>query len=132
MRAPSSLLHSRRLRLLLVCLVASFGVSACSSVESSGDPALVVQVSDDGITVENQTGTPLTKGEIRLIPQGIPRPYIAALTHLGHGQKRSVYFRNFRMSDATPFRRDVANVKSVRVVATDVNGKTFQREIPFK
>ncbi len=132
MRSPFSLLHSRGLRLLLVCVVASFGVLACSSVESSGDPALVVAISDDGIIVENQTGNALSKGEVTLVPQGIPRPYIAALSHVGNGQKRSVYFRDFRTSDATPFRRDFVKVKSVRVVATDVVGKTFQREVPFK
>ena len=78
------------------------------------------------------TGNPLTKGEIALIPQGIPRPYVAMLTRLGHGQKREFQFRTFRMSDATPFKREIAKVKSVRVMATDVSGKTYQREVPFK
>jgi hypothetical protein len=132
MRSPFSRSHSRGLWLVVVCLVASVGISACTSVESSGDPALVVSVADDGIVIENQTGMPLTKGDISLMPQGIPRPYLAALSHLVNGQKRTIYFRNFRMSDATPFRRDVAKVKSIKVVATDVNGKTFQREVPFK
>jgi hypothetical protein len=132
MRAPFSLPFSRGLWLFVVCLVASVGISACTSVESSGDPALVVSVAADGIVVENQTGNPLTKGEISLLPQGISRPYIAPLSNLGNGQKRTIYFRNFRMSDATPYRREVANVKAVRVVATDVMGKGFQREVPFK
>lgn len=132
MRAPFSLPYSRGLWLFVVCLVASVGIPACASVESTGDPTLVVVVSDAGIVVENQTGYPLSKGQVSIVPQGIPRVYTAPLTHVGNGQKRSVYFRDFRMSDATPFRRDLVNAKSVRVVATDVMGKTYQREVPFK
>lgn len=132
MRSPFPLPQCHGIRLLLLCVLVSFAVSACSAAESTGDPTLVVSVSDDGVTVENQTGNPLTKGEIALIPQGIPRPYVAMLTRLGHGQKREFQFRTFRMSDATPFKREIAKVKSVRVMATDVSGKTYQREVPFK
>jgi hypothetical protein len=106
---------------------------ACTTaVPSSGDESLVVEVLQDEVTVENRTGTALSKGEISIMPQGFPRPYISNVSYLPNGAKRSFAFSTFRMSDGSPFRRDVANGKSVKVSARDVGGKTFEREVPFK
>jgi hypothetical protein len=113
--------------------VSSAAVTACAgNAAGSGDTSLVVEVLQDGITLENQTGTSLSKGEVAVIPQGIPRPYVMALPHMTNGAKRTFPFSAFRMSDGSPFRRDVANGRTVKITARDVSGKTYEREVPFK
>jgi hypothetical protein len=72
------------------------------------------------------------KGEVSVIPQGIPRPYVMNLPHMSPGEKRTFQLSSFRMSDGSPFRRDIANGKSVKVSAKDLSGKTYEREVPFK
>jgi len=121
---------------LRVCLLAAATAAApaCGSgaVASTGDASLVVEVLQDEITLENHTGTALNRGEISIVPMGPPRPYISNLSYLANGAKRSFAFSTFRMSDGSPFRRDVANGKSVKVAARDIGGKEYQREVPFK
>ena len=114
-------------------VLSSIAVGACSGdANGSGDMSLVVEVLQDSITLENKTGTSLTKGEMTVIPQGIPRPYVMILPHMTNGAKRTFPLSSFRMSDGSPFRRDVANGRTVKISATDVAGKTYEREIPFK
>jgi hypothetical protein len=114
-------------------LIAAGAAAACSGTASeSGDTSLVVDVSMMAVTVENQTGTSLVKGEVNLLTQGIPRSYMALLPHMSNGEKRSFPLETFRSTDGTQYRRSVVNARSVKVVATDVGGKTYQREVPFK
>jgi hypothetical protein len=121
------------LRVVLLSVVVSSAAAACSSnVEGSGDTSLGVTVSQDEITIENLTGTSLSKGEVSIIPQGFARPYLANLSYMASGSKRSIPLNSFRMSDGSPFRRDVTNGKSVKVSAKDVSGKAYEREVPFK
>jgi hypothetical protein len=122
----------RSLLVVLSILAASGGAAACSGVAESGDLSLVIQVSQDEITVENRTGASLSKGEVSITPQGIARPYVANLVYMTNGSKHSFPLTSFRMSDGSPFRRDVANGKSVKVTAKDVSGKTYEHEVPFK
>ncbi len=122
----------RRFLLYIAVAAASAGVAACSDAQGSGDTSLGVEVAQDEVTIENKTGTSLSKGEVSIIPLGISRPYIANLTYLTSGGKRSIPLNSFRMSDGSPFRRDVAKGKSVKVTAKDVTGKTYEREVPFK
>ena len=133
MRYPRLVQDSVLIRLFVLCVVVSPVAAACSSAPSaSGDTTLVVTVSASDVTVENQTGTSLVRGEVSVIPQGISSPYVALLPHLSSGQKRTLPFGAFRSSDGTPFRQDVASGRSVKVTATDATGKTYQREVPFK
>jgi hypothetical protein len=114
-------------------MVSSAAAGACSGdTKESGDTSLVVEVLQDSITLENKTGTSLTKGEMTVIPQGIPRPYVMILPHMTNGAKRTFQLSSFRMSDGSPFRRDIANGRTVRITARDAAGKTYEREVPFK
>lgn len=132
MRSPRSFKGSFGIPLFLVVLGLSAGVSACSSAEGSGDLSLVVEVLDDEITLENKTGTSLTKGEVTIIPAGgIPRPYVVNLPYMTSGAKRSFPFKTFRMSDGSVFRSDVTKGRTVKITATDATGKTYAREVPF-
>jgi hypothetical protein len=134
MRHPVRFGGSVGFRLFLVGVFVSVSAAACSSSEAveSGDPSLVVEVSDSSVTLENQTGVSLSRGEIAVIPQGIPRPYVMNFSYMSSGQKRTFALNSFRMSDGTPFRRGVATGRSVKVTATDVTGKAYEREVPFE
>jgi hypothetical protein len=123
-----------RLYLCLASVVLSCAaVAGCASdAAGSGDTSIVVEVLEDGITIENLTGTSLSKGEVTVVPKGIPRPYVMILPHMTNGSKRTFPFNSFRMSDGSPFRRDIANGRTVKVEAKDVSGKTYTREVPFK
>jgi hypothetical protein len=131
MRSRSSFHEGGRLFLLLLCVAVPMIGIACSEPAESGDPALVVQVLDDAVTVENRTGTSLSKAELSIIPQGIPRPYTALVGRLSSGEKRSFALTAFRM-DGTPFRRGIANGRRVRLTGVDPGGKAYQREVAFK
>jgi hypothetical protein len=131
MRSPRSFQGSVSIPLFLLCVAASAGAAACSEAAGSGDTSLVIEVADDSVTVQNQTGNSLTKGEISIIPRGFPRPYTAILGRLSSGEKRTFVLSSFRM-DGTPFRRGVATGRAIKMTATDVSGKTYQREVPFE
>jgi hypothetical protein len=120
------------LRFCVLYAIVAAAPAACGGTASSGDTALVVEVLQDEITLENHTGTALSRGEISIMPQGFPRPYVSNISYLSSGAKRSFSLNSFRMSDGSPFRRDVANGKSVKVTARDATGKTYEREVPFK
>jgi hypothetical protein len=131
--SPSHLLRSLvRISLPLSFVVISTVVPGCSGASASGDTGLVVEISLTGISVENQTGTTLTKGEVSVIPGGIPQPYVTLLSHMSNGEKRTFPLNSFRTSDGTPLRPDVANPRSVKVTATDIGGAVHEREVPYK
>jgi len=88
-------------------------------------------VSAAAISLENRTGTSLSKGQVSVIPEGIPRPYVVLLPYMASGEKRTFPLSAFRAQDGTPFRQDVAKGKSVKVTATDSNGQVREREVPF-
>lgn len=129
MRSPLSL----HFRLLLSWCVILAAAVACSTAESSGDTLLGVEVSQDEITVENRTGTPLTRGEISVVPYGtVPRPYVLILPRLSIGEKRSFPLSAFRNEDGTRFMRGAAKGRRVKITARDVGGRTYEREVPFR
>jgi len=133
MRSRRSLQRGVGVGLFALSVVAlSGGAAGCSGVAESGDLSIVVEIAQDEVIVENRTGGSLSKGEVSIMPQGIARPYVANLTYMPNGSKRSFPLNSFRMSDGSPFRRDVAKGKSVKVSAKDVAGKTFEHEVPFK
>ena len=133
MRAPRPLRESVGTRLVLLCVLVSTAAAACSSAPSSGDTSLVVEVSQDAVTVENRTGTPLTRGEVSVIPYGtVPRPYVLVMPRLSIDEKRAFPLTSFRNADGTRFMRNAARGRRVRVTAQDVGGKTYEREVPFK
>lgn len=131
MRSPRSFKGNLALRHFVVCVAVS-AAAACSEASGSGDTRLVVEISQDEVTIENKTGASLMRGEVSIIPQGFARPYVMNLPHLSVGEKRAFQINSFRMSDGSPFRRDVAKGKSVKVTARDLSGQTYEREVPFK
>src|SRR5262245_39877024 len=132
MRSPGLLQTRAAVPAALLCLALSGGIAGCSSAEGSGDASLVVEVLQDEITLENKTGSSLAKGEISIIPMGFGRPFVANITYMTSGSKKSFPMNSFRAPDGSKFARDVGSAKAVKVSAKDPVGKTFEREVPFK
>jgi hypothetical protein len=133
MRYPGSFGGSIRSALLLLGVLVCSAAAACGGgAVASGDASLVVEVSGSSVSLENQTGVSLARGEISIIPEGIPRPYVMNFSYMSSGQKRTFPLNSFRTSDGTPFRQSIATGRSVKVTATDVTGKTYEREVPFE
>ena len=131
MRAARSFQGSLGIPHFVLCLAMSAGAAACSEAQGSGDTNLVVEVLQDEITLENKTGSSISKGELSIVPMGFERPYVSNISYLTVGAKRSFPLNSFRGSDGSPFRREVAKGKSVKVTARDSVGKSYEREVPF-
>jgi len=54
------------------------------------------------------------------------------LERVQSGEKRTIRLDSFRSKDGTPFRRGVTRVRSVKITATDLFGKTHEYQVPFK
>jgi hypothetical protein len=123
---------SVRVRLFVLCVAVAAVTASCGGVAETGDTALVLGISSSSITLENRTGTSLTKGQIAVVPEGIPRPYVVLLPYISSGEKRTFPLNTFRAQDGTPFRTDIAKGRSVKVTVTDASGQIREHEVPFK
>ena len=83
------------------------------------------------ITIENRSGNALAEGLIELVPSGVLAPYRRELPRLESGAKRDVPYDLFSGAGGARFRPGVTRIKSVRITAKDVSGKTYKVEAPF-
>lgn len=129
------------LRLLTICACAAACStapdtarnSAAGAVGTSGTPTpFTIEVSQTYLTIENRTGVPLAAGEIEIIPGGFLKPFKTSLSRLDSGERRPVMLNAFIGNDGMAFRRGLVRGRRVRVTATDVNGKTYEQEVPFE
>lgn len=127
---------SRKLVLPLASSVifAALTLTGCASL-SGDDEATApfgVQVSAMYITVENRTGTALIDGKVDIVPAGRIVVFTASWPRMEVGDKRDFMLSVFRGSDGTPFRRGVVRARRVKVTARDLEGKVYEREVPFE
>ena len=132
-------------RRVFVPLVGAFALgsilSACSgsnpdgAVGTSGESDTFVGVdvsTPPFVTVENRTGTSLVTGQVSLVTGGTRPPYFVMLPRIEHGGRRTFPLDSFRTNDGTPFRRNMARARAVKITANDLNGKPHEYEIPFQ
>ena len=127
-RVRVSILYAT-LTLLAVCAAA-----ACSSGTSgASDPnaPFGIGISQTFITVENRTGQPIVGGNVDIIPAGILPPFRSPLPRIEAGGKSDLMLTSFRGS-GTPFNRQIARAKSVKVSAKDQFGKVYEYEVLFE
>lgn len=115
---------------LLLAAAAASGCAAASGDDEATAP-LGVSISDWYVTVENRTGSPLVDGKVEIIPAG-PTVFQTSFPRMENRERRDFTLDTFRAIDGTPFRRGVIRARRVKVSAKDINGKVYEREVPFE
>jgi hypothetical protein len=115
----------------LAFLVIALSAAGCGA--SAQDPKAPVgfTASETYITIENRSGNALAEGLIELVPSGVLAPYRRELPRLESGAKRDVPYDLFSGAGGARFRPGVTRIKSVRITAKDISGKTYKVEAPF-
>jgi hypothetical protein len=115
----------------LAFLVIALSAAGCGA--SAQDPKAPVgfTASETYITIENRSGNALAEGLIELVPSGVLAPYRRELPRLESGAKRDVPYELFSGAGGARFRPGVTRIKSVRITAKDISGKTYKVEAPF-
>jgi hypothetical protein len=116
----------------LIGLVASLSATGCGrALADDPNAPVAVTVSQTYLTVNNKAGSPLIDGTIELVPSGVLAPYRTSLPRVESGSNREVRLDRFSGADGVRFLRGATRIRSVRLLATDLTGKTYKREVPF-
>lgn len=121
-------------RVVSCFLLATLLLTGCASL-SGDDEATApfgVEVSNMYITVENRAGTALVDGKVEIVPAGRMVVFVASWPRMEAGDKRDIMLNVVRGTDGTPFRRGVVRARTVKVTAKDMDGKLYEREVPFQ
>jgi hypothetical protein len=114
-------------------LLAMLFVSACGggAVDDPNAP-VGITVSQTYLTIANRSGSAFADGQIELVPSGVLAPYRMQMPRIESGANRDVQLDQFSGVGGARFRRGVTRIKLVRITATDMTGKTYKQEVPFK
>ena len=119
-------------RCTMACIVlGALGATGCGAAAQDTKAAVGFTTSPNYITIENRSGNALAEGLIELVPAGVLAPYRRELPRLESGAKRDVPYDLFSGAGGARFRPGVTRIKSVRITAKDVSGKTYKVEAPF-
>ncbi|HEU4687083.1 MAG TPA: hypothetical protein VFS23_01915 [Vicinamibacterales bacterium] len=116
--------------LAFVVLVA-LSVTGCGAAAQDPKAPVGFTTSQTYITIENRSGNALAEGLIELVPSGVLAPFRRELPRMESGAKRDVSYDLFSGAGGSRFRPGVTRIKSVRITAKDVSGKTYKVEAPF-
>jgi hypothetical protein len=116
--------------LAFVVLVA-LSVTGCGAAAQDPEAPVGFTTSQTYITIENRSGSALAEGLIELVPSGVLAPFRRELPRMESGAKRDVSYDLFSGAGGARFRLGVTRIKSVRITAKDVSGKTYKVEAPF-
>ena len=116
---------------LVVALSAVSSAAGCGPSAQDPNAPVGITVSETYVTIVNRSGSAFAEGLIELVPSGVLAPYRSQLPRIESGANRDVQFDLFAGAGGARFRRGVARMKSVRVTATDIAGKTYKEEVPF-
>lgn len=113
-------------------LLATLLVAACGGGPVDDPNAPVgVTISQTYLTIVNRSGSAFAAGQIELVPAGVLAPYRTQMPRIESGANRDVQLDQFSGVGGARFRRGVTRIKTVRIVATDMTGKTHKQEVPF-
>jgi hypothetical protein len=91
-----------------------------------------MEVSQLFMTVQNNAGLALNDVTIAIVPYGGQTEFSKFVGRLDSQEKRDVMLADFRGRDGTPFQRGIVKPKTVRIVASDLTGKKYEIEYPWK
>jgi hypothetical protein len=117
---------------VIACVVlVALSTSGCGAAAQDPNAPVGFTTSQTYITIENRSGNALAEGLIELVPSGVLAPYRRELPRLESGAKRDVPYDLFSGAGGSRFRPGVTRIKSVRITAKDIAGKTYKVEAPF-
>jgi hypothetical protein len=129
------LLHCRSLVLAAVLLSAAALAAGCAEEGSAelaaADSPVLVEPSQAYVTVTNRAGLPLVEVRVSIVPYG-PTEFTRVVTRIENTAKRQIPLNEFRSRDGTTFNLRVSRAKAVRVTAKDLNGKSYEAEVPWR
>jgi hypothetical protein len=120
---------------LALCTAACSGGSPEAAAAAAADAAnapIGITIENTYVTIENRTGAPLLEGQMEITQLGVRPPFRMTMQRLENGSARDFTLGQFRMADGTLFNRTIARARSLKLTAKDVNGKTYEQEIPFQ
>ncbi len=112
-------------------VVVALSTSGCGASAQDPNAPLGFTTSQTYITIENRSGNALAEGLIELVPSGVLAPYRRELPRLESGAKRDITYDLFSGAGGSRFRPGVTRIKSVRITAKDISGKSYTIEAPF-
>ena len=114
-------------------LVVALAAAGCGrALADDPNAPVLVTISQTYLTIENKAGSALVDGVIELVPSGVLAPYRANLPRIESGANREVMLDRFSGAGGARFLRGSTRIRSIRLTATDLTGKTYQREVPFQ
>jgi len=120
-------------RVAAISLLATVVVSACGpALDDDPKSPIDVAVEQTYITIGNKSGAALVDGTVELVPSGVLAPYRYSLTRIESGSNRQVPLDRFSGAGGARFSRGATRIRSVRLTVTDIAGKKYKREVPFK
>jgi hypothetical protein len=112
-------------------VLVALSVSGCGAAAQDPNAPVGFTTSQTYITIENRSGSALAEGLIELVPSGVLAPFRRELPRMESGAKRDVSYDLFSGAGGSRFRPGVTRIRSVRITAKDVSGKTYKIEGPF-
>jgi hypothetical protein len=116
---------------LAFVVLAALAFSGCGAAAQDPKAPVGFTTSQTYITIENRSGSALAEGMIELVPSGVLAPFRRELPRLESGAKRDMSYDLFSGAGGSRFRPGVTRIRSVRITAKDVAGKTYKVEAPF-
>jgi hypothetical protein len=110
--------------------LAQLGCGSGGAVNQADAP-IRVENTQMFVTVENRSGLNLRDVSVRIVPAGASTEFVTSVYRMENGEKRDFTLGSFRGRDGTPFNLRVVRPRSVKVSATDLNGKTVEVEVPW-
>jgi len=107
------------------------GCSEAGSADRAANSPLSVEVSQMFVTIRNTAGLPLTEVRITIVPFGRPTEFTKFYGRIENSEKRDISLGDFNSRDGTRLDLRVVRPKAIRIKAQDVNGKTYDVELPW-
>jgi hypothetical protein len=116
----------------IACIVVgALLVTGCGAAAQDPNAPVGFTTSPTYITIENRSGNALAGGLIELVPSGVLAPFRRELPRLESGAKRDMPYDLFTGAGGARFRPGATRIRSVRITAKDISGKTYKVEAPF-
>ena len=118
---------------LAVAGVVATGCATQGSAEAAPDSGapMLVEVSDQFVTVHNRTGSALVNVSIVLL-QAQGSPFTKIVPRVENQQRQQIALKDLRTTQGASFSPTFARPLKVLVSAANVSGERFEADVPWK